>query len=346
MSTPPIQYATTNDGFDIAYTVSGSGRSVLVPPLIHNHVQFNWLNDVLITRRTRFLRRLSESFRVVAFDNRGQGMSSRGLPANLRLDDFDKDTAAIAQCVGEEPFVIVACARAGHLAVRYAVAHPEKISALILISCPISQQSWHSGLFDLLPKQNWEFFLQTQLLDGLSKDEVQRGLSMLKDTSTPSDYAIAWRLWQYSDISEWLPRLTLPTLVLHPRDFPLLPPEESIKLAARIPAARMLVIEGSDIFGDADEGVLAIEDFLKDVDAGSRTPAGSKESPIEPPALSARQIEVLRLITVGKTNREIAEELVLSLRTVERHVEDLYAKLAVRNRSEATAYALKNLTLL
>jgi DNA-binding NarL/FixJ family response regulator len=52
---------------------------------------------------------------------------------------------------------------------------------------------------------------------------------------------------------------------------------------------------------------------------------------------------VLRLLAEGKTTREIAEELVLSERTVERHIADVYGKIGARNRAEATAYALSNL---
>ena len=59
--------------------------------------------------------------------------------------------------------------------------------------------------------------------------------------------------------------------------------------------------------------------------------------------LSSRQIEVLRLITAGKTTHEIAEELVISERTVERHIADVYTKLDVRNRAEATALFLGRL---
>ena len=43
------------------------------------------------------------------------------------------------------------------------------------------------------------------------------------------------------------------------------------------------------------------------------------------------------------TNREIADQLVLSERTVQRHVTNLYAKIGVRNRAEATAFALRSL---
>jgi DNA-binding NarL/FixJ family response regulator len=51
-------------------------------------------------------------------------------------------------------------------------------------------------------------------------------------------------------------------------------------------------------------------------------------------------MQVLRLIAEGKTTHEIAEALVLSDRTVERHIADVYAKIGARNRAEATAYAL------
>ena len=57
-------------------------------------------------------------------------------------------------------------------------------------------------------------------------------------------------------------------------------------------------------------------------------------------ALTDRQVEVLGLIAKGKTNREIASELSLSERTVERHIADIYAKVGARNRAEATAFAM------
>ena len=63
-----------------------------------------------------------------------------------------------------------------------------------------------------------------------------------------------------------------------------------------------------------------------------------------PGVLSKRQNEVLQLIAAGKTNREIADALVLSERTVQRHIADIYLKIDVRNRAEATAYALSHAT--
>ena len=66
-------------------------------------------------------------------------------------------------------------------------------------------------------------------------------------------------------------------------------------------------------------------------------------SPTYPAGLTAREVEVLRLIAQGRTNREIASQLVLSQRTVQRHISNLYAKIEVRNRSQATAFALSEL---
>jgi DNA-binding NarL/FixJ family response regulator len=45
------------------------------------------------------------------------------------------------------------------------------------------------------------------------------------------------------------------------------------------------------------------------------------------------------MLCAGKTNREIAADLVLSVRTVDRHVSNLYAKLGVSSRAAATTYA-------
>jgi DNA-binding NarL/FixJ family response regulator len=57
--------------------------------------------------------------------------------------------------------------------------------------------------------------------------------------------------------------------------------------------------------------------------------------------LSPRELEVLRLLATGATNRAIAERLVLSERTVDRHVSNIFAKLGVSSRAAATAYAFE-----
>jgi DNA-binding NarL/FixJ family response regulator len=63
-----------------------------------------------------------------------------------------------------------------------------------------------------------------------------------------------------------------------------------------------------------------------------------------PPAgLTSREVEILKLLAGGRTNREIAAELVLSVHTIERHLANAYRKIGARNRADATAFALRNL---
>jgi len=63
-----------------------------------------------------------------------------------------------------------------------------------------------------------------------------------------------------------------------------------------------------------------------------------------PPAgLTGREAEILRLLAEGRTNREIADTLVLSVHTIERHLANAYRKIGARNRADATAFALRNL---
>jgi len=61
-----------------------------------------------------------------------------------------------------------------------------------------------------------------------------------------------------------------------------------------------------------------------------------------PAGLSPREVEVLRLLAAGRSNPEIAAILSLSVRTIERHVENLYRKIGVHGRAEATAYAFRH----
>ena len=58
--------------------------------------------------------------------------------------------------------------------------------------------------------------------------------------------------------------------------------------------------------------------------------------------LTAREVQVLGLVAAGKTNRAIAEELLISEKTVHRHVSNIFTKLRVSTRSAATAYAYQH----
>jgi ATP/maltotriose-dependent transcriptional regulator MalT len=71
-----------------------------------------------------------------------------------------------------------------------------------------------------------------------------------------------------------------------------------------------------------------------------RPSASQQEGSPHVAGLTSRESEVLRLLAKGRSNKEIAAELVLSVRTVERHIANLYAKIDAHGKADATAYAI------
>ena len=61
-----------------------------------------------------------------------------------------------------------------------------------------------------------------------------------------------------------------------------------------------------------------------------------------PGGLTPREIDVLRLVAVGRSNRVIATELFISARTVERHIANIYLKIDAHNKVDAAAWALRH----
>ena len=73
-----------------------------------------------------------------------------------------------------------------------------------------------------------------------------------------------------------------------------------------------------------------------------RVQAEPSRAPAYPGGLTQREVEVLGLIAAGKTNLEIAEELVIAEGTARRHVANIYEKIDAANRVEAASYAAKH----
>ena len=85
---------------------------------------------------------------------------------------------------------------------------------------------------------------------------------------------------------------------------------------------------------------LSLDELAPEGTATSAWTQGTRET--RPDKLTAREVEVLQLLASGHYNREIADALVVSIHTVERHVVNIYHKIGVRGRTEATAYALRH----
>ena len=79
---------------------------------------------------------------------------------------------------------------------------------------------------------------------------------------------------------------------------------------------------------------------IKPTDSSSVSEPPSEVKPTYPDHLTAREVEVLRLIAAGRTNLEISRELMLSSRTVARHITNIYGKIGARSKVDATSYAI------
>ena len=175
----------------------------------------------------------------------------------------------------------------------------------------------------------------------------------LRESVTPEAARAALEAVGQFDVTDLLPRLKSPTLVLHRGDIPWLPVDITRALASRIPDARLTVVEGESTapyLGDTEATAGAVDAFLGEGEEwrtarlGEWAPGAEHGDPLQarayPDNLTAREAEVLSRLAGGQTNSEIAEELFVSVRTVERHVANIYAKIGTRGRANATAYAL------
>jgi DNA-binding NarL/FixJ family response regulator len=100
--------------------------------------------------------------------------------------------------------------------------------------------------------------------------------------------------------------------------------------------------ECGDVTGAADSFAAAAKLFDR---IGARVDARLSDSGVRsslPAGLTDREVEVLRLVAAGKTNNEIAAELYLSIKTVSRHLSNIFTKVGVTSRAAATAFAFEH----
>jgi pimeloyl-ACP methyl ester carboxylesterase/DNA-binding CsgD family transcriptional regulator len=296
-------------------------------PLGLNNVGLAWS---LSPFSSAWLRLLADRFHLIHYDGRGQGMSSRGLDDATTFAQLDSDLEAVVDATGIDNFVLMGWASAAHTSVRYAVDHPGRVTALVLVSPTIAMSAYPQSLPLGIGRENWEHFLH--IWESEAGGGSDRAIEYFKLSSTQRDFVIRRQAFIQSDLSGVLSRLSVPVLIIQPRDFVMLPGDEVRRFAASIPNTRLILTDGT-MLGDAEQGVGAIEAFLAD-NRSSNEPSVTADG-----VLSPRELEVLRLLAAGKSNAHIAEELVISQNTVIRHVSNIYAKTGATNRAEATSYA-------
>jgi pimeloyl-ACP methyl ester carboxylesterase len=330
---PPIQYARTSDGVDIAYYAIGNGAP-LIYPVPFSHLAHEWRQPDL----RDWFERLAASRRLIRFDRRGVGLSDHGgtSPPDLAVRDIE----AIARKEGLEQFALMGQAYSAAIAILYAAQHPDAVSHLLLWS-PVARASdlhQSSPAFQAgqaAATKDWhtytELFAQ-QTAGWSDADQARRFAAYLRDAGfTADDHERRFGHDDF-DLTDELARLPMPVLIMHRHEAAFPAVEAVRRLATITPSARLILFEGSAIvpfFGDSEPVLRAINQFL------------AEEAAARPAGLTDRELEILALLAGGRSNAAIAEELSISARTAERHIGNIYRKIDVHNRAEATAYAFR-----
>ncbi len=342
VSAPRVQFATTTDGVRIAYTLTGEGYPLFwLPHFLASHVQLEW--D--FPQRYVYTR-LGEAFRVARFDCRGLGLSDRGDP-DTSLEARMADLTAVAERNGFERFALVGIEGGGNLASAFAAAYPARVSHLVLINWTprFGEENGVERLntLGILMRRDWEMFTENIGTSSFGYDTpLAAGYARLVRSAVTQDTAIRYGdQLAAEDIVPHLERVQCDTLVLHSEKNFYASEQSARQAAASAPGASLITFAGAlpDHIGDM------LDSIIEFVSPGATAPAGAGDrvgTDEDGARLTAREAEILGLLASGLSNREIAERLVLSPRTVERHLENLYRKAGFRNRAEATAYAFTN----
>jgi DNA-binding CsgD family transcriptional regulator len=345
---PSLRLARTADGSNVAYTEMGAGHPVLqFFPAGECNVALDW--DLPGTGD--WWRSLSNYVRLVRFEVRGLANSDPVPAGKSMLDYVCEDIDAVRTALGLERFSLMTEGVFSVIVLRYAAEHPDNVTSVALHNPLTRRVGWGDSEWRAAYWKTIEFQAGVAGVDTMTYNaQVQAGpfadhatvatLERLIRTNTGPKADALWnkvhQLHETNDYSLYAARVSQRVLIN--TDSPFF---ESMArdLAASLP--RAVLVLGSDHQSDAsvaasDRSSVAagFARFLKD-----RTPEASPASaaPWAGHALTARESEVLALLAAGRTTAEIAASLHLSPSTVARHLANVYVKLGIHNRAQATA---------
>ncbi len=345
-----VRYCTAPDGTRIAYAVAGSG-----PPLVKAATQLdNVALDPTLPGFRHWMEALASRNTLIWYDLRGAGLSDRN-PASTGLDDWVGDLDAVVNDLGVERFSLLGLSMSGAIAIAYAARNPERVTHLILHASHTRAVNRH---ITARGRAKLEAYLQLieQFWDApepqarsFFADSVEFASPEVKDandecrraTISAEMHIRIIRLMADVDVTELLPQVSAPTLVLHPRGDQKAPVKNSQVAAAGIPNSRLVLLDARNHIVQEDEPAWQhlceeVWNFL-----GVYAPAASPPGGAAAPGMTAREREVLAHVVAGKTNAEIADALCISLATAKTHVHNILEKLGMKRRSELAAYALR-----
>ncbi len=219
---PQTQYAES-DGLSIAYQVFGNGaQDLVVVPGIVSHLDADWADP----DHAQMRRRLAQSFRVIAFDKRGQGLSDSfdGAPT---LEERMDDVRAVMQAAGLSRAVIFAQSQGGAMATLFTATYPAMVERLVIYGGlprfaqapdyphrPPLEQIFQRALNIWGKPEGVKLYAPSRANDSEYCDRFAR---YMRQVASPSAMRRLLTADAQIDVRAILPQIRKPTLVMHRR---------------------------------------------------------------------------------------------------------------------------------
>ncbi|GAB4335250.1 MAG: hypothetical protein Kow0010_22680 [Dehalococcoidia bacterium] len=327
MDAPPVQFTRTSDGVSIAYMV-WPGRGI---PFLR--IRNLGAMPMALDATMEDVRRFAGDRPMVWFDWRGTGQSARQVSASM--DDLLLDIDAVMSVIDSEVVDVLAPGMACLIACTYAVSRGARWRSLVLTDPNLQVEGSPQGV---IVRPGWEadyegflVSMARSFLSPMSNQETERVAESWAET-VPLEAWRAFRSLERSiDLTGTLGAIDMPVLILK-----VFPRSRADSVAALIPDS-ILLARRSGIYGRHLRELWDEYIGSKFADPPPATAARASSN-----GLSPRELDVLRLLAAGKSNKHIAEALVLSEATIATHVRHILQKTDSANRVEATAYAVRN----
>jgi pimeloyl-ACP methyl ester carboxylesterase/DNA-binding CsgD family transcriptional regulator len=340
-----VRFCRAPDGTRLAYATHGSGPPLVVASCWLSHLQHDWQSPVW----RHFLDDLGAMTTMLRYDERGFGMS------DWNVEDFSlaarlSDLETVVDAAGLDRFALMGMSGGSAVAMAYAVAHPERVSRLVLYGTgsgrprefaddSFAEEETYRSMIRVGWAKPDPIFRRvfTTIFIPDATEEQMRWFDDLQRMATSPDNAVASRIGRQGvDIAGELHRISAPTLILQAIGDRSTTFDNAVMVSGWIPEARLVALDSRNHILLAGEPAWArfLNEFAAFIEPDRRRWAGS-ELPLD--SLSAREREVLDLCADGLANEEIAAALTLSPRTVERHLSNIYLKLGVSGPAARTA---------
>lgn len=329
-------------GARVAYATVGAGPALLLPALWISHLELEWGFHEF----RAFIGALARRRTVIRYDRLGTGLSDRpGGPTEASVKAEVRTIAALVDVLGLSELSLLGISWGGCAAAAFAAQEPERVRCVAMVGAYAQgEQIAPSRLRDAMVatvRAHWgtgSRLLADVWVPGADPDTRERFARLQRAAAGPDVAAAMLEAVYATDMRGVLPRVPAPALVVHRRDDRAMPFAQGRELAALLPRARLIALDGDlhpPWLGDADAVLGAVTGFL-DAHHPTRPSPARGDGP-----LSDREREVLTLVADGLSDAEIARRLIVSPHTVHRHVANIRTKLGQPSRAAAAAYAAR-----